>query len=141
VDLTLMYWTVDDTATNGSDYTLVAATNVTIPAGATSINVTLDVIGDTVLEGDEDFDVNFVLFLPDGTNISSATATVTITDDDVGPRRRPPAPGRARRSKSRSFGSLMRDRHRGESSRARLPRPQPRLLSLRSPAAVPPRPR
>jgi hypothetical protein len=85
VNLTVNYSTSDGTAVAGTDYVDVPAASVTIPAGTTSVNVTLYAIGDTVQEGDEYFTVDFDLLQPNASVASSAVTNVTVLDDDVSP--------------------------------------------------------
>ena len=82
VPLVVSYSTSGGTATPDVDYVAVAATNLTFLAGSTSQNVTLQLIGDTLQEGDEYFGASFQLIYND-TVQSTATANVTILDDDV----------------------------------------------------------
>jgi hypothetical protein len=74
-------YTVDGTATGGGvDYTL-AASPLTIPAGATSATLTLAVVNDALDEPNET--VVITLQKPShGTKVVPATHRVTITDDD-----------------------------------------------------------
>lgn len=74
------YGTVQGTATEGVDYTAASGT-VSLTSGQTSTSVTVDVLGDTELEGDEAFQLQ--LSDPVGTFLGTATATGTITDDDT----------------------------------------------------------
>lgn len=66
--------------TDGSDYTQVTDSLVTIPAGQSSGTFTVQVNGDTTQEGDETFTLN----LSGATNagIGTAVATGTILDDE-----------------------------------------------------------
>ena len=74
------YTTVDDTALAGSDY--VAATGtVTFNPGSTHETISVTVLGDTVAEGDETFEV--VLSYPINAAIGDAQGVATITDDDA----------------------------------------------------------
>jgi hypothetical protein len=83
------------TATAGTDYTAVSGQQFTIPAGQTSVQVTVNVVADSVAEANETFDVTLSnpLFngAADNTRIALDTdnsdnidnvATATITDDD-----------------------------------------------------------
>ena len=76
----VQYATANGTATAGSDYVAASGT-VTIPQGATSATVTIDVIGDTVSEPDETFFVNIVSAT--GANIADGQGLGTILNDDV----------------------------------------------------------
>ncbi|WP_043887339.1 Calx-beta domain-containing protein, partial [Vibrio sp. 16] len=70
------------TTPNGTVLTVNPDGTVTIPAGETSIIVSISTIDDSVFEGDEDF--NLVVEPVDGL-IGSATGTATIKDDGTGP--------------------------------------------------------
>ncbi|MCF6182583.1 Calx-beta domain-containing protein, partial [Lutibacter sp.] len=74
-------FTVTGTADNGADYTAILVT-VTIPANTNSVTISVDVIDDNILEGDET--VIITLQSTDNTNIgvNTSLATVTIGDDD-----------------------------------------------------------
>ena len=77
---TVAYATSDGTATAGTDYTAKSGT-LTIPAGATSASITVDVIADTAFEFDET--ITMTLSSPSGLTLGTASsATGTITDDD-----------------------------------------------------------
>jgi hypothetical protein len=80
--VTVNYATADGTATAGSDYT-AASGIVTFPAGTTQQAVNVGVLGDTVAEADESFDLN----LTPGTNANGLDplGTGTILDDDAAP--------------------------------------------------------
>ena len=78
--VTVDYASADDTATAGSDYVAISGT-VTFPAGTTTQNITVEVIGDTLYEQpDEIFYVN----LSNATNadIGKGQGIGTIDDDD-----------------------------------------------------------
>ncbi len=75
------YSTVDGTATAGSDYTARTMQKVTFAAGDTTKTVTVPVIGDTVPEGTETFDL--VVSAAPGTTLADASGRATITDDDT----------------------------------------------------------
>lgn len=81
-DVTVDYVTADGTATAGTDYTETTGT-ATIPAGDTSVTVSVPVQGDLDLEDDETFTVT--LSNPSEGVILDAEATGTIVDDDTGP--------------------------------------------------------
>ena len=88
VPLVVAYSIGGGTATPGVDYVAVAGANITFAPGSTSQNITLQLIGDTLQEGDEYFGASFQLIY-NGTVQSTATANITILDDDVsvtGPR-------------------------------------------------------
>ncbi|AGL19974.1 Calx-beta domain-containing protein [Actinoplanes sp. N902-109] len=82
-EVKVMYQTASDTAMDGEDFTNAMGT-LTFAPGETAKTFTVDVIGDTIYEGDEDFEIW----------LSSTTATVpnslqpveiTIADDDAKP--------------------------------------------------------
>ena len=75
-----VFYTVTGTATNGTDYTVLAG-SITIPAGQSSAAVVVGPIDDTDVEGPE----TVILTLVDAAGYSvgtSNTATVTIADND-----------------------------------------------------------
>jgi hypothetical protein len=78
--VTVRYATHDGTARAGTDYQAVSGT-LTFAAGETSKQITVIVIGDTVVEPDEQLSV--VLSDPAGAALARSTATITITNDDV----------------------------------------------------------
>jgi hypothetical protein len=71
--------TAGATATAGSDYTAGSGT-VSFPAGETTAQISVDVLGDSVVEPSETFSVT--LSTPNGLVIGTVTGTGTITDDD-----------------------------------------------------------
>jgi hypothetical protein len=78
--VTVAYATANGTATAGSDYTGTSGT-ATIPAGSTTVSVTVAVTGELTIEGDETFVVN--LSTPTNATIADAQATGTIQNDDA----------------------------------------------------------
>ena len=80
-DLEVAVSTVDGTATAGSDYTALDKT-VTIPAGATSAVVSIEVLQDSIVEASETFEISLSASA-DRLTVSPA-ASVTVTDDDTG---------------------------------------------------------
>ena len=68
------------TATPGTDYAALAAGTLTFPAGATSRELTVSVMGDVLDEPDET--VAVTLSNAGNATIGTATGTGTITDDD-----------------------------------------------------------
>lgn len=80
VPVTVDYATSNGTATAGSDYVAGSGT-VTFAAGQTSQTVNVGIIGDTVVEPDETF--NVTLSNPTGATIAQAVATGTILNDDT----------------------------------------------------------
>lgn len=83
-DTVVTYRTSDGTARAGSDYVAIAQGQVTIPAGETSHGITVPVLSDTLVEGDE----TFTLTLTNSSNPAIAvepgqsSATLTILDED-----------------------------------------------------------
>src|SRR4051812_20705225 len=71
--------TRDGSATDGKDYAGTAFGLLPVPGGATAATVQIPVVGDTLHEGDETFDVVF------DTGLQTDVQTVTITDDDPAP--------------------------------------------------------
>ncbi len=82
VDVVVTYQTTDGT-TDGDDFTAVTSDTLTIPAGTGTGTITIDVLGDTVFEDDETFDVT--LTGATGATVGTATATATILNDDAEP--------------------------------------------------------
>jgi hypothetical protein len=82
VDVVVTYQTTDGT-TDGDDFTAVTSDTLTIPAGTGTGTITIDVLGDTVFEDDETFDVT--LIGATGATVGTATATATILNDDTEP--------------------------------------------------------
>lgn len=78
--VTVAYATADDTAVAGSDYVAEAGT-ATIPEGATSVTIGIDVLGDDDTEANETFFVD--LSNATGAVIAKARGTGTIGNDDV----------------------------------------------------------
>ncbi|MBB4110695.1 beta strand repeat-containing protein, partial [Pedobacter zeae] len=80
---TQIAYSVTGTATSGSDYTSIGTT-VTIPAGQTSVRVSVSVLDDNIAEGTE----TVILTMAAATSNPSVTAstvpaTVNITDNDT----------------------------------------------------------
>ncbi len=82
-DVSVTWETIAGTAGEGSDYTGVSPTIVTIPAGDLSATVTVDVSGDILFESDETFTVQ--LSNPVGATLADAQGAGTIRNDDVQP--------------------------------------------------------
>ncbi len=77
-------FTVSGTATAGSDYTIVTAGDVSIPAGVDSGSITIDILDDMTSEGNE----TVVVSLGSPTNATAVAPiahTLTIIDDDDAP--------------------------------------------------------
>jgi Calx-beta domain len=77
--VTVNFATADGTATSGSDYT-AASGIVTFAPGQTTQTITVNVLGDTVVEPNETFVVN--LSTPTNAAIAVAQGTGTIVNDD-----------------------------------------------------------
>ncbi|RME23858.1 MAG: DNRLRE domain-containing protein [Candidatus Zixiibacteriota bacterium] len=73
------YGTVDNSATAGSDYLATGGT-LTFPAGTTVQTFTVQILGDTLDEGNETYTVT--LSSPVNATIADGAGTGTITDDD-----------------------------------------------------------
>ncbi|MFL6334996.1 MAG: Calx-beta domain-containing protein [Pyrinomonadaceae bacterium] len=81
--VTVNYATSDGTATAGSDYTAVTSNTLTFNPGETSKSVTVAVVGDTLDEPNETFNVN--LSSPTNASVNDGVGVGTITDDDAAP--------------------------------------------------------
>jgi hypothetical protein len=73
------YQTAPGTANAGNDYTSTSG-NTQIPAGSTSVTISVPIIGDTVVEPNETFTVQLTGTSPNA-QIVRGTATGTILDD------------------------------------------------------------
>jgi hypothetical protein len=73
--------TADVEATAGTDYVALPPTVVSLPAGTTSVDVVVQVKGDTVPEPPETFKVN--LSAPTSATIADGLGIGTIVDDDL----------------------------------------------------------
>jgi Ca2+-binding RTX toxin-like protein len=80
--VTVDYTTVDGTATAGQDYFAESGT-ISFAPGSTSQTITIDIVGDSIPELDEDFSI--VLSNPDGAFIVDTIGRGTIIDDLDGP--------------------------------------------------------
>jgi hypothetical protein len=76
--ITVLFDTRDGTAVAPDDYTAIKQLKVTIPAGATSVEVPLDIVDDNVREPDEWFTVT--ISRPSSGSIGKGTAAVIIKD-------------------------------------------------------------
>jgi uncharacterized repeat protein (TIGR01451 family) len=90
-DVTVQISTEDGTATAGADYRALSGHNVTLRAGETSADVTIEILQDSRCEDQETFLVD--LFDPPGGE-AVQTVTVTIVDDDPGDLELAPDPPR-----------------------------------------------
>lgn len=80
--VTVNYATANGTATAGSDYTAKSGT-LTFAAGETSKTVTVNILGDTVVESDETF--SLLLSGASNATIGTGTGTATLVNDDTAP--------------------------------------------------------
>ena len=78
--VTVSYATANGTATAGSDYTAVGVTPLTFAPGQTSKTVTVDVIGDTVLEPNETFTLRLSAAV--GATVFDGVGLGTILNDE-----------------------------------------------------------
>ncbi|WP_430409683.1 Calx-beta domain-containing protein [Kordia sp.] len=81
VDTVVAITTVDNSAEDPNDYTTTTVT-ATIPAGQTTVNVSIPITDDTVGEPTEDFTVNGSVTSGNTSNTTDS-GTVTITDNDT----------------------------------------------------------
>ena len=77
--VTVAYATFGGSATQGTDYTAASGT-LTFAPGDTAETITVTLTDDTLVEGDETFQVT--LSAPQQATLADATATGTITDND-----------------------------------------------------------
>lgn len=82
-DTVITFTVVNGTAKGGTDYSVPVSLTVTIPAGDTSAQISIPIIGDETDENDETFTV--VLTDAGTVPIETAVATGAITDDDAAP--------------------------------------------------------
>lgn len=75
--------TIDGTATAGSDYTAIAPQTLVIPAGTTSQNINVAIIGDTIPEDNETLFV--ALSNPVNASLLDNQGQITINDNDSAP--------------------------------------------------------
>lgn len=80
--VTVAYTTADGTAKAGSDYTASSGT-ITFPAGVTTQQVNVAVIGDATVETDETF--SLTLSAPQGAKLAQSSVSVAIVNDDTAP--------------------------------------------------------
>jgi glucose/arabinose dehydrogenase len=79
--VTVAYATADGTATAGTDY-VAASGSLTFPPGVTQQLVSVSVLADAAIEGDESFFLD--LSSPTNATLGDAQGTGTILDDDAG---------------------------------------------------------
>lgn len=80
---TFTYSTVNGSATAGSDYTAVASSQLTIPAGQTTGEISINLINDSTSEANETFTLS--LTNPTNASLQNSISTGTIVDDDAVP--------------------------------------------------------
>jgi hypothetical protein len=88
--VTVRFTTRDGSAQGPSDYFAVSGT-LTIPAGQTTAVIPVSVRGDTLIEGNESFEV--VLSDPTIATLLDSVATGLVLEDDPAPPPPPPPPG------------------------------------------------
>jgi Calx-beta domain-containing protein len=79
-DVLVVYATLNSTATFNQDYQRVFGNTLVIPAGSTSVTATVRIVGDFLIEPDEQFFV--LLQSPQNATIADGQATGTIINDD-----------------------------------------------------------
>ncbi len=84
-DVVLIFNTNDVSASEDDDYIEEENTIVTIPAGSTSVDIPVSVLGDDIAEPTEDFSGTITLDEVNGQQVTilTGTATSTVTDDDA----------------------------------------------------------
>ncbi|MFA5974317.1 MAG: Calx-beta domain-containing protein, partial [Lentimicrobiaceae bacterium] len=84
-DIVITFTTANVTATSGSDYTGQTTVSYTIPAGSTTFNIPVDILGDLISEPTETFTGTIAISNANGQNVSitTPTATSTINDNDA----------------------------------------------------------
>ncbi len=82
-DVVVSYQILGGTATAGMDFKLPPVFTTTIPAGQTSAEVKVDIVGDRVFEGDETFQLNLISATNATVNPLQTGAMATITNDDA----------------------------------------------------------
>ncbi len=76
------YSTADGTATAGSDYTAKSG-SARIAAGRTTASISVRILGDDVVEGDETFGIDLNAITPGTIALGTATSGAVINDDDT----------------------------------------------------------
>ncbi|MBE9175137.1 DUF4114 domain-containing protein, partial [Synechocystis salina LEGE 06155] len=84
---TVIEYVLKGTATEGTDYAPLANKTLSIPAGSTSITITIDPTADNNFESDETVIVEIVRAATNGQNLSQTnhSVTATITNNDALP--------------------------------------------------------
>lgn len=83
VDVSVTFDTIDGTAVRGIDFSSVSGTAF-IPAGGTGTTIGVPIVGDTLPELDETFEVTFTA-ISSGADIADGIAIGTIVNDDIAP--------------------------------------------------------
>ena len=83
-EVTLNYFTADDSAESGSDYTESTGVIAFVP-GEINKTLNIDILDNDIYEIEESFDINFTLANPLFGNLLNNTTSVTISDDDSAP--------------------------------------------------------
>ncbi|MEC4986714.1 MAG: Calx-beta domain-containing protein, partial [Oscillatoria sp. PMC 1076.18] len=78
--VTVNYYTTDDTAISGSDYSYTSGT-LTFNPGQTTATISIPIVDDAVVEADESFFVN--LYNASNANIADSQGIGTILNDDL----------------------------------------------------------
>ena len=81
VPVTFKVNTADGTAISGADYTAVINHSVTMPAGATNVNVVISILDDNISEPNETFSV-VISEVSAGVSIAKGNGRGTIADDE-----------------------------------------------------------
>ena len=81
-DIVFTLTTADATAVDGNDYTAQAAQSYTLLAGDTSINLSVDILGDLIAEPTETFTGTIAITNANAQQVSITTNTATGTIDD-----------------------------------------------------------
>ncbi len=74
------YITSDGTAKATEDYVAIITETLSFSASETEKIISIEILGDTIVEGDEQFTIT--LNSPENANISKSTSTITIQNDD-----------------------------------------------------------
>ncbi|WP_316801641.1 Calx-beta domain-containing protein [Pedobacter frigidisoli] len=80
---TQLTFTLSGQATEGTDYTAVTPKTVTIPAGQTSATITIPVLADAVVEGNETVVATLTVSNNPLVNVNTSPATINIIDGNT----------------------------------------------------------
>ena len=81
--VSLSWVTADGTAASSTDYVATTSGTVSFPANSTTTTITVDTVGDNVVETDESLVVTLSGTPPDNVTITDTSADGTITNDDT----------------------------------------------------------